>query len=294
MINDEKLRKRFCKDMGVPIQVYQDPYFSERIKLLNPYYNSISKLEDFEQTLKTYENEEDYFNEYSEIKDNAINYLKEKLIEFQSVDMNEHFPIINQSFTPSDIFKENNHNEHFISIDMTEANFSCLKHFDDDIFPGINNYREFISQFTDEEHFIKSKYIRQVIFGNQNPKRQTRYQKYIMDNLLTSLLTIVDKELIVSFANDEIVIKSEDKKLIKNIRNVVDDFQKKENIRIRFETFKLEKVNKGYKKLHDNGNVEFKSLSPMEIIFAIREHEGQDIQENDKVFIYENQLAKLL
>lgn len=299
LILSNSLKKRFCKDMNIPMQIYDEPYFSERIELLDPYYNTKSKLEVFKQTLEKYNDENEYYKEYDNVKEKAISYLKENLVDFQTVDFNK-YKITNQSFPSNNIYKETNIDKNFISIDMEEANFSCLKHFDKNIFPDVDNYKDFIKQFTDEEYFINSKYIRQVIFGNQNPKRQVTYQRYLMDNLLTKLLSIVNKANIVNFSNDEIVIEINDEidASKEMLFAVVKEHSKTENIRFTTEEFMLKKAYTGYKKVyvgHSKGcQVNFKGLNSIDIIYAIREYENKEVEENDKVFLYENKLAKFL
>ncbi len=90
---------------------------------------------------------------------------------------------------------------------MKKANFSALREYRDDIFGGSDTWEEFISRFTDNKHIINSKYIRQVIMGNLNPKRQTAYEKVLMDKLLTDILhaKIIDKENVAAFLADEII-----------------------------------------------------------------------------------------
>lgn len=285
------LKSRFCKDMNIPIRVYDEPYFSERIELLDPYYGTKDKLIIFKQALENYENESDYYKAYNKIKDEAIDYLKENLKGFLELDMNK-YRVVNQKFTSNDVYKENNIGKTFISIDIVKANFTSIKHFDTDIFPEIDTYEEFIRQFTDEEHFINSKYIRQVIFGNNNPKRQVGYQKYLMDGILTHLLTKVNPESIASFSNDEIVIKISDGINMDMVIDLVN--QCSNGLELKTEEFILDKAYGGYKKVYKDGLVSFKDLNSVDIIYAIREHQEEEVEENDKVFIYENKLAKFL
>ena len=35
------LKKRFCKDTNIPINLFQEPYFSERLKLYDNVFNSL-------------------------------------------------------------------------------------------------------------------------------------------------------------------------------------------------------------------------------------------------------------
>jgi len=40
---EAKARERFCKNLGIPIKLYHEPYFSDRLKLFDPFYNTLSK-----------------------------------------------------------------------------------------------------------------------------------------------------------------------------------------------------------------------------------------------------------
>ena len=35
----EKLKERFCKDCNIPLRLYKEPYFTERLQLYDSYYN---------------------------------------------------------------------------------------------------------------------------------------------------------------------------------------------------------------------------------------------------------------
>ena len=121
-----------------------------------------------------------------------------------------------------------------------------------------------------------------------------------MDNLLKRLLPLVNKENIVSFSNDEIVIEINDEidANKKELFSTVQEHSETENIRFTIEEFILKKAYTGYKKVyvgHSKGcQVDFKGLNSIDIIYAIREYENKEVEENDKVFLYENKLAKFL
>lgn len=49
VLNSIVLKKRFCKDCNLPISVFDNPYFEERIKLLDRLwnFNCVEELDDF-------------------------------------------------------------------------------------------------------------------------------------------------------------------------------------------------------------------------------------------------------
>ena len=213
------------------------------------------------------------------------------------------FKIENQGFSRKDIYKETFDNEMFFSIDMAKANFTSLRHYDKDIVGGDIIYEDFIGMFTEYDYFKNSKYIRQVVFGNQNPKRQVTYEKYLMDKVLTELLRIVLKEDIIFFSNDEIVIHLDEDKLkdydyIRKIKHIIWNYEHKEGIVLNQEIFKLRKIpeTQGYVKkfIGCNKKNEFKCLDALTMPFVLRAYLNEEIQEKDKVFFYEGKLAKLI
>ncbi len=177
-----RAKERFCKDCNIPIRLFQEPYFLDRIELFDKFYGTVEKWNRFVAELQKYNCEQDYFEEYNRVKDAAINSIKESesYQRFNSEDMNK-FAITHKDLPNKDIFKPTNNEKIFISIDMRKANFSSLHSYDKGIFGNADTWEQFISRFTDNEHIINSKYIRQVILGNCNPKRHITYEKYLMD-----------------------------------------------------------------------------------------------------------------
>lgn len=291
-----RLRKRFCKDCGIPINIFHEPYFSDRLDLFDKFYNSIEKWTIFcEELQHRYKNEEEYFAEYNKVKDDAINFIKnsEGYQRFNEMNMNN-FKIDTHGISGKDIYHPSNDGKKFISIDMEKANFSALKYFSEDIFDNKKSWYGFLLKFTNNEHILQSKYIRQVILGNCNPKRQITYEKYLMSLVLKDLLFIgVDLNDVVFFSNDEIVFTLTEKYL-KNPK--ICNYKSKWDFPLTFKCFLLKKVNgaEGYLKFFSDINVDFKCVSHHTLPFIIRYLLYQDINEYDKVFYHEGLLAKFI
>lgn len=221
-----KLRQRFCKDCDIPVNIFDEPYFSDRLKLFDFLYDSVSKWDLFKSELAKYDSAMDYFTDYSRIKDEAIETVRstEGFQLFTAYGIND-FSTKNKGLPVSKIYNPENNGRVFLSIDMKKANFSALREYRDDIFGGSDTWEEFISRFTDNKHIINSKYIRQVIMGNLNPKRQTAYEKVLMDKLLTDILhaKAIGKENVAAFLADEIIFDVTD---LENRREVIADIYK--------------------------------------------------------------------
>lgn len=299
-----RAKERFCKDCNIPIRLFQEPYFLDRIELFDKFYGTVEKWNRFVAELQKYNCEQDYFEEYNCVKDAAINSIKESesYQRFNSEDMNK-FAITHKDLPNKDIFKPTNNEKIFISIDMRKANFSFLHSYDKGMFGNADTWEQFISRFTDNEHIINSKYIRQVILGNCNPKRHITYEKYLMDQTLSLLYDIIGEERIVFFSNDEIVYDTTASNLhmLSLVRNCVEErLSTKSNIPFRVELFSLHKINgtDGYcKKIYkENGeyDIEFKCLDNYMIPFVLRHFLGEEITESDKIFYHEGLLAKFI
>lgn len=298
-----RAKERFCKDCNIPIRLFQEPYFMDRLTLFDKFYGTLEKWNTFLEELQKYHCEQDYFEEYNRVKDAAILSIKnsEAYQRFNTDDMNK-YCVTHENLPNKDIFKPTNDGKGFISIDMRKANFSSLHHYSADMF-GVNTWEEFIGKFTDNQHIINSKYIRQVILGNCNPKRHITYEKYLMDILLTDLLEKhISIERVVFFSNDEIVIDVSDMNKSRQILLAfnIEQYLKDASPKFKVELFTLHKIDNtdGYYKeiFKENGEkeIEFKCLDNYMLPFVIRSFLGEEITDNDRVFCHEGLLARFI
>ena len=278
----------------------------DRLELFDMNYCTLAKWKRFLLDLSLYDNEEQYLAEYNSIKDAAISHIKESdgYARFNSVNMDE-FAVNSTQFPSRNIYKISNNNRIFLSIDMKHANFSALNHFDADMFTvngrPAETWESFLRNFTLSDHICKSKYIRQVVMGNCNPKRQVAYEKFLMNKIVTLLL---ESEIIniVSFSNDEIVID-------------ITDLSEKERIAVRnrvflitdcmdfpthVEQFVLSVIYDGPQPgfckhiLYPENKFELKCIDPTLMPAILRSFTNQPVSEGDKVFLYEGRMAKYL
>lgn len=258
----------------------------------------------FLKELEKYSCEQDYFEEYNRVKDAAINAIKESegFLKFNSDDMNN-FSVKYTNLPSKDIYKEANVEKLFISIDMKKANFSALWHYDSSIFGGSKTWEEFIEKYTTNKHIINSKYIRQVILGNCNPRRQVTYEKYIMGQVLEVLINEVGFYLneIAFFSNDEIIINMEEYvNCITNKKIISSQLKEHFDIPFNVELFYLRKINgtDGYYKeiikTVEAREYKIKCLNSYMLPFVMRKLQNQEITENDKAFIHEGLLSKFV
>ena len=303
-----KLKERFCKDHNIPIRIFEEPYFSERLQLFAKLKPAIiADYEEFSEELKKYANPQEYFEEYKKIQDEAISFIK-STPEFQSfneADMNFFAKQIPQNLPAKNIYHASNSGKTFISIDMKHANFNALKQYckaefhNNRIFGGAETWEKFIGKFTDSKHIAKSKYIRQIILGNCNPKRQQTYEKYLMsrlyENIQKQFSEAFYKDRLAFFSNDEIVFDvtdAESKELISHrLENLIDNLEIPFKVQL-FELQKIQRTDGFIKKSEDS--IEPKCIDATLYPVILRKIFGETIQENDKVFLFNGLKAKLI
>ena len=299
-----KLKERFCKDCNIPINLFKEPYFTDRLKLYDEFYGTLEKWDIFVKELEKYKCEQDYFEEYNNVKDAAIYSIKntEAYEKFCNEDMNQ-YRVKYNNLPCKDIYHPDNDGKMFISIDMKKANFSSLQYYDGSMFAGASTWENFIELFTDNKHIINSKYIRQVILGNCNPKRHITYEKYLMDKILDYVLIYTSIDRVVFFSNDEIVVDASDLigtdqlLLVHRLTNCINKII---NIPVKVELFTLHKINgtSGYYKeiIKANGetDIKFKCLDSLYLPFVIRYFLGEEITDSDKVFYHNGLLAQFI
>ena len=308
VLNSIQLKKRFCKDCNLPIAVFDNPYFYERICTLDVLYDCVDKFDQFCYELSTFSDEQSYFEYYNSIKDAMITHIKENpaFQEFNNQDFKS-------TVKPADVGKRNlyiepNDKGVFISIDMRKANFSALKHYSKSIFDGCETWEEYVGKFTTSKHIANSKYIRQVVLGACNPKRQIQYEHYLMSILYLHIKESLNDDAldVYSLGEDEIIITVDNLNEPPNFRPgfSLNDLKKAVTscpngigLLVRIEMFDLHKVgNNGWVKniYGDEEKVEFKCVNA-EIFHQIVKHYFQKpITENDLVFYHDGQLAKFL
>lgn len=200
-----RLRRRFIKDNSLPIPLTDEPYFSYFIDLYDAEFATKKKMVDFMEIVSQFETEGEVLDFMASITDKIISDVKvnPKYQEFLKADMNQFAVKRTQRYPSSTIFKECHTGKELISIDLSKANFQAMNYFDKEIL-NANTYREFVSRYTNLEHILNSKYIRQIIFGNLTKRIDTvelfmTYQ--IVEKLEKLGLTII------LVKNDEVVLE---------------------------------------------------------------------------------------
>lgn len=218
------LAKRFVSDCNFPIPIINKEHF---FYLLSLYEEEMGTLTEYIKLINIIkeqfnENEEEFIKYFLDTRESIIKYFheNEEYKNFNTIDLNM-YKIPKMNVSRSNVYKEDNNGKYFLSIDIKKANFQCLKYFSPNLFKGKETYEEFIGIFTDNDYIKKSKYNRQVIFGQLNPSRHITLEKYLsykiyelcksefsLDNSIGKLVSISNDELIYSVDNNDIDTKT--------------------------------------------------------------------------------------
>lgn len=212
----EQLKKIYCEDNGIAVGIFEEPIFSDRIRLFGhevKFYNFRALIDRI--------GEEAYFRVYKEAKNKAIEFIQststfEALKNLSAKDYEVRDDVRNMP--RSDIYNKHNVGSTFISIDMIKGNFNTYvtfsKMLDEPVRfnDGSYDYEKFISQFTDVNYIINSREFRQNIFGQCAPSSIAKIERYLTRTFLAKL---IDKgyfniEDVMTVHDDEIVIKVND------------------------------------------------------------------------------------
>lgn len=292
----EALKKRFCKDCNIPINLFKEPFFNERINTFDSLYGTAEKWKRFVNVIQKYNSPQDYFEDYNRVKDAAISVIKESdgYKTFNSEDMSR-YSISDQykKITSNSIYHIGNDGRYFISVDMKKANFTVLNSYDKSIF-NADTWEDFLRKFTDNEHIINSKYIRQVIMGNCNPSRHITYMRYITSQQISELETknpALNVKRIVSLASDEIVYDVTDLS-IDGIKTVLESLGKSQQFE--YTGFQLKDiVGCAYVKKFVDGNIKIKCAENEFLPMIVRRLSGDNnFHETDLYFPFKGELAR--
>lgn len=285
-----QLIKRFCRDYNVPVSTFQYPYFEkqlETLSLYNPMY--LTNFANFAHEVMNFNSAEDYFLHYNTVKENIINYITNhpqyKLFSERTFSKSD--------FPKKELYIEPNHSKKFISIDLCKANFTIVSKHCPDLFSN-QTWEQVVEQFGGTEYLQGSKYIRQVIFGACNPKKQIQAQVELMNSIATYL---TDNNISVySVVTDEILLENES---YQKVHDLIMSLPDATNLKV--EEFLLTKFDGGYIKTILNstdvssvGKRKLKCVDGDLYCQIIKYFYNKDIEAHDLLFDYKGELAKFV
>lgn len=305
------LKKIFVDNNSLPIGLFNEPYFTDRLILFETLTGAYTKWKLFLIELMDFNDENEYLEVSSKVKKEVIDYImnKEAFKELIDIDLNKMYPVSGYKTKYQDVYRPSNTGKKMLSIDLKSANFNALRYLNPQIVDNKNTYREFISGFTNLNSIITSKKIRQVIFGELSKKSGVdleHIEMYIIQKFVSLVLECFLKEDVKALNKDEIVvdITAYDDDYIDSFLLSVKELSAVMDIQLEFEKYILrelviiDKRNKKrqtgyYAKDFGFGSLELKRVPVNHYPMVVRCLLGQTPTESDLTFMKEGKLLKL-
>ncbi|MBK06717.1 MAG: hypothetical protein CL920_16210 [Deltaproteobacteria bacterium] len=291
MTFSDALRRRFVRDTSLPISLVQQPYFSYFIELYDPVYQSVEKYERLLKTMESLGSEQAFFEEHKRIKEKVVESV-EAQPAYKAIlrDTFEQYKVTG-GFTQENIYTMKHADQTFISLDLKKANFNAFRHHDPSILQNAESYETLLTPFTEETYFLKSKYLRQVIFGHLQPKKQQKIQKWMIQQIADALSPNIAEDRFLSASSDELILRT-------TPGAVEEELSWIESVLpfpfVRAEAFTLRSIGgKSFfvKAFLDSEKVEFKAIPGYLLPQCYKHYFGQPIEAYDLLFTFEGMLA---
>ena len=292
VLTSHQLIKRFCRDYSVPVSTFSYPHFEKQLETLSIHNASYhDAFMQFVEEVTTYNSAEEYFAYYNGVKEAIINHISNhpQFIKFSNTTFEK------GTYSNKELYSETNHAKAFVSIDLRKANFSIVKKHCPDVF-GDSTWEEVVEQFGGSPYLQKSKYIRQVIFGACNPKKQIQAQTEYMTWVARYMESKGFK--IYSVATDEIILEDYD---YDRVMDALSECHLYDTTIMKVERFWLTKLGTGYIKtitsssdIADVGKVHFKCVDGDFYCQFVKHYYHKPIEESDLIFDYKGTIAKFI
>lgn len=309
-----KTRKGFIKKTNIPIPVY-DNIKGEFTYFLDLYDKLFNAREEYERYLK---NSKRGSVGRQELLNKIIEDVKssEVYTTLNNLDMTQskiNFINENKIELRSSLLKTYNHNKRFISLDIKQADYNTFKSLDKTQLFKEDTYEEWVSKYvTNSETNISN--LRNVLFGNLNPKRIKKVQKETMLSILEYLklnsgLDMGEGFSVILVGSDEVILEFTEE-WYSYLSNNLTKIEESINFPLKLEVYDLKYLGLeelGYVKemiqvKEDNkGNlrytkeeldIEFKGTNKVYFAQAYKHYFGLEITKEDLVFSFDNRTAQ--
>lgn len=344
-MNDKQLfilKDRFTEDYKFPITVFEPGIWEFYLKLYEPTMGTETKWNQFLGIIEEEfgGNVEEYLHAYkTALKevligalksvpayDEKFNNSKDTLPEF------EVYPeYIGKGLREDDIYNEGFVGNTYISIDLSNANLQALYHISSDFFKDLGPiswenspgkiYKEWLIKTVKgtfppkaAEYMSELKHPRQVVFGNCNPKRQTKIEKWLIakagENFYELFQEIGLKGKFVMHGWDEIIYQVEPDQDISNLQEALNQCAMRvadnEQIYVKPGIYNLSSIEyrtkndvsiRVYKKEFLNGEVKYKGINKLYHAQIYEDLHGiePDPEDRDLMFYHQtNDLSKFI
>lgn len=206
----KQFRGRFVDDNQLPMTVVEDPYFDERIKMLEGEFHAQLKYLSLMETVRDNfgGNMQKFLEHRHSVKDQILSHILNS--EGYKAMLADKSPLEDCKFVvgANELYTEQQDGGLFLSFDMIKANFQALRYVDPSIVFDCDTWEEFVARFSDVEYLASAKQVRQEVLGKLNGKRLAAIEKYHSNEFAKKLRECYGDWLTpFSIKTDEIILK---------------------------------------------------------------------------------------
>jgi len=206
----KQFRGRFVDDNQLPVTVVEDPYFDERIKMLEGEFHAQLKYLLLMETVRDNfgGNMQKFLEHRHSVKDQILSHILNS--EGYKAMLADKSPLEDCKFIvgANELYTEQQDGGLFLSFDMIKANFQALRYVDPSIVLDCDTWEEFVARFSDVEYLASAKQVRQEVLGKLNGKRLAAIEKYHSNEFAKKLRECYgDWFTPFSIKTDEIILK---------------------------------------------------------------------------------------
>lgn len=295
------LRKALVKDYSLPVKVIDDGYLDMYVDDLLPHY-------DWEYAVRAMLEGVESMGEFPFLKmaKTAPLAVAEEIKQTDAFkEFNSMEPMWSDLAHPlpgakvsRDPYHPENDRRILQSLDIRQANFSVMRWRFPEVVHNQEDYDDFIRDYYDFDYIAGCKRIRQVLFGNLNPKRQRQLIKHVTYSALAALLEagVCEPKQVAALSEDEIVLHPVGDS-IEKVKACLARLSESifEGVEFKSSVFTLHKLENSpcYWKRHEGGRIELRKTPAHLFMQAFKTIVGQDVLERDRTFLFEGELAVL-
>tara|TARA_B100000700_G_scaffold69353_2_gene76889 strand:- start:9340 stop:10269 length:930 start_codon:yes stop_codon:yes gene_type:complete len=300
-LNDlsESFKRELVKLYSLPFPMveYNFNYYTE---FLNKQYKTKEKFNSvFSFMASNNMNENELLETVKDVKHMMVDTIKalpeyQELVNFDTSDFKVTF-----NGSKQNVYKMNNAGKQYLSIDLVKANFQAMRFVNPKLVLDTDSFEDFCNKLPVPDFMLRMKKLRQYVFGNLEPKKQQKLQKYFMSRLSEFLLenNFFSEENMEGLNSDELVICIDNYPDLdlKNLKDKLsqDDFLKQFDFH--FEEFTLNLVHenhKFFKKDKKDGSFSLKNVPAGNTCEVLKYLYNEPVFEEDLMFFQDGRLAK--
>ena len=300
---ENSARKRFINDYKLPIQLFQGSYFDYFTNLYDGLFDISTYLRLYNNAIEETGSYQGFLEAYKDARNIIIQDLNDAADAYGFNNMSMlRWDVKNRNISKSSVFTLGNDGQIFTSIDISQANYQVMRNLDKSLVLHSNIYENMYDSLglspALKDYILNSKYFRQVIFGNINPKRQVAMQRFYTDKILDYIFDLgLEQSAIETFSDDEIVVSGELKSDLRERVQV--ECRDKLDLDVHIEVYSLDvfktKFADAYiQRFLESDKIRIRKVPIVYFAAVYKTFMGESVGDYDLRFLYENRVAQFL